>query len=190
MPMLNSSFANDSRGYFIFAGQLFIWLAFRCALIPLLFVFPEEGSPKQMVAAASLAFPLTRAIDKRHLFRARIVLVAAILSFPTVICLTGGFAHPNLELKATFHTMEPIEDLRITVTKDDGSLGQRRQLRYLERLPQASLRLLTKAQHRRLFRNPNVARSHNGTLHIENLHRDKMLAAASFSLAGASLMIL
>jgi hypothetical protein len=190
MPELTSSFANDSRDYFIADGQFFMWLTFRCTLL-LMFVISEEASQKQMVTAASLAFPLTRAIAKRHLFRARLVLAAAILSFPTVISLTGGFAHPNLELKAAFVSTEPIEDLRLTVAKNDRNSGQKRQLRYLERLPQASLRhLKTKAQRRQMYRIPNVARSINGTLHIENGHRDKMLAVVLFTLAGASLMIL
>jgi len=190
MPMITSSFANDTQDYFIADGQFFMWLTFRCTLL-LMFIIPEEASQKQMVTAASLAFPLTRAIAKRHLFRARLVLAAAILSFPTVISLTVGFAHPNPELKAAFVSTEPIEDLRLTVAKNDRNSGQKRQLRYLERLPQASLRhLKTKAQRRQLYRVSCVQRSQQGTLHIENGQRDKMLALVSFSIAGASLMIL
>ncbi|MFT4588841.1 MAG: hypothetical protein ACI9VS_003041 [Candidatus Binatia bacterium] len=192
MPMVTSSFTNNSRGYFLTDGMFFLWTAFRCVFAPMWFVFTEEAFAKQPAGVSGMALPLTRAIDKRSLFRARILLVAAILAFPCTMMLTLGFGDPDLNLRTPIRTLKPIETLRGEVERDHGLVKQQRQLMYLDRLPQASLRhLMTAEQKRQLYRIPNYAHvSRRGVLHIENGHRDKMLAATSLSLAGTSIMIL
>jgi hypothetical protein len=192
LPALSTPYELDAQSYFLLSRPFRATTPLPWALISLLSILTEENSKKQPLAGASLTFPLTRAIDKRTLFRARIALVAAVLAFPCAMMLTQGFSHPDLHLKSTFHTFKPTEHLRADVERDHGLLKQQRQLRYLERLPLASLRYLkTQEQQSQQLQFLNLSRRlRQGELHIVNGRRDKMLAAVCVMAAGSSLMLL
>lgn len=133
LPGLSAGRGGSHESYIAYetGGPRFI--CFIC-LLTLFLLLTESLTMKPDVNAAMLAFPLTRAIDKRLFIRARIVLAGGLLALPCLISLIHSFAQPDLRLPLAFSNREMLE---YWIAKPSHASGrhQARQLLYLERLP-------------------------------------------------------
>lgn len=175
LPGLSAGRGGSHESYIAYetGGPAFIY--FIC-LLTLFLLLTESLTLKPDVNAAMLAFPLTRAIDKRLFIRARIVLAGGLLALPCLISLIHSFARPDLRLPLAFSNREMLE---YWIAKPPHASGrhQARQLLYLERLPQVeAVDVPTSADVQRHAREHPRTFLPSGTLHIKNGRRDRNLA--------------
>jgi hypothetical protein len=145
-------------------------------LLTFLLLLSDSLTMKPDADAAMLAFPLTRAIEKRLYIRARLVLVGGLLALPCLISLIYSFNRPALKLRLGFSNQEVLEYWTAEPSQARGG-HQARQLLYLERLSQSkAVDVPTSEEIQRHSRErPNTFHP-RGTLHIKNGLRDRNLA--------------